>query len=400
MKASGGLRTTRMIYVGSFLVTTLLLIALSIRQPLPSNVAAGYVWGAALVLGTMVIGTLKGRRRWALRLFLALAILNIVIAPPEVFLRLREFRFEPAIQFAYPRPYQIDAFQPDARLFWIFPPSRAGVNSYGFEGPQVTRPKPAGAYRIVFLGNSCTYQGHPKMVELILRQSRPEVECLNFANPGYSSYQGRVIARDDLRGLEPDLLVVSYGWNDRWLAYGSPDETKKIVVPTWEGPGVVSSLYSRWRGLQLCRKALSPLLGGTNEPLDVSRVPLDRFAGNLDAIAAVADSIGAPVIFATEPSSHPTAGVPDDIVRSKCAKSKEAALELFGEYNDATRRVAGGGRNRHLVDLDALITPRPDVRELFMDDGIHYSKSGMGVVADIEARYILEHFLASREKKQ
>ena len=397
MKESSELRATRMIYVGSFLITTLLFAALSIRQPQASNVVVGYLWGAALVLGAIIIGTLKGKRRGALRLFLILAILNIVIVPPEIVLRLRGFRFESGIEFGYPRPYQFDVFQPDARLFWIFPPSRPGVNSYGFMGPPVTRPKPTGTYRIVFLGNSCTYQGHPKMVELMLRESRPEVECLNFANPGYSSYQGKIIARDDLRGLEPDLLVVSFGWNDRWLAYGSPDETKKIVVPRGEGPNMLSRLYSSWRELQFCRKALSPILGRTNEPLEVSRVPLDRFAENLRAIAAVADSIRIPVVFATEPSSHPTVGVPDYVVASKYAKSKEAALELFREYNDATRRVAGGGRTWHLVDLDALITPRPDVREVFTDDGIHYSKSGMGVVADIETRYIMEHFLARGE---
>ncbi len=400
MKESSELRATRMIYVGSLLVSTLLLIALSIRQPLPSNIAAGYLWGAVLVLGAIVIGTLTGKRRGALRLFFILAILNIVIVPPETYLRLRGFRFESGIQFAYPRPYQFNVFQPDARLFWTFPRSRAGVNSYGFEGPQVTRPKPGGTYRIVFLGNSCTYQGHPKMVELMLRESHPEVECLNFATPGYTSYQGKVIARDELRGLEPDLLVVSYGWNDRWLAYGSPDETKKVVIPKGGASSFLSGLYSRWRELQFCRKALSPILGRTNEPLDVSRVPLDRFAENLRAIAAVADSIGVPIVFATEPSSHPSIGVPEYVVSSKCAKSKEAALELFREYNDATRRVAAGEHTWHLVDLDALITPRTDVREVFADDGIHYSKSGVGVVADIEARYISEHFLAPRDKKQ
>jgi lysophospholipase L1-like esterase len=400
MKESTELRATRMIYVGSFLISTLLLIVLSLKQPLRSNIAAGYLFGAALVFGAIIIGTLRGARHGLLRLFLILAVLNIVIVPPELFLRLRGFRYESGIQFGYPRPYQFDVFEPDAKLFWKFPPSRPGVNAYGFEGPQVVRPKPAGVYRIVFLGNSCTYQGFPGMVELILGGANPEVECLNFANPGYTSYQGKVIARDYLRELEPNLLVVSYGWNDRWLAYGSPDESKRIFVSKSRGSSLFSDIYARWRLLQYCRKALSPALGRANEPLDVPRVPLDQFSANLRAIAGTADSLGIPVIFATEPSAYPTLGVPEYVVQSKYAKSKEASLGLFREYNDAVRHVAREGNTWHLIDLDALMSSRPEVRKLFMDDGIHYSRSGMAVVADIEARYISEHFLAPRGKKR
>jgi hypothetical protein len=47
--------------------------------------------------------------------------------------------------------------------------------------------------------------------ELLLRETHPEAECLNFALPGYSSYQGAVIAKSFLAELEPDLLVVSFG---------------------------------------------------------------------------------------------------------------------------------------------------------------------------------------------
>jgi len=41
------------------------------------------------------------------------------------------------------------------------------------------------------------------------------------------------------------------------------------------------------------------------------------------------------------------------------------------------------------------MSSRPDVRQLFTGDGIHYSKAGTAVVADIEARFILDRFLIS-----
>jgi lysophospholipase L1-like esterase len=351
------------------------------------------------VLGTVVIGTCTGKRHGLLRFFLLIAILNLIIVPPELYLRLSGFRYESGIQFGYPRPYQFNVFEPDEKLFWKFPASKPEVNSYGFEGPEVARPKPAGIYRILFLGNSCTYQGAPAMVELILHGTHPEVECLNFATPGYTSYQGKVIAKSYLAELKPDLLVVSYGWNDRWLAYGSPDESKKIVVSSGTAATALGGLYSRWRLLQYFRKALSPLLGRT-EPLDTSRVPVAQFRKNLEEIGFEAGTLGIPVIYATEPSSHPTAGVPDYIMQSKYAASKDAALALFTEYNNAVRGLAGERSSWSLVDLDAAMSSRPDVRQLFTADGIHYSKAGTAVVADIEARFILDHFLASHGTKK
>ena len=393
MRESTGLRSTRMFFVASFLIATVLIALLSLAQPLKSNIAAGYLWGISLVLGTLAIGACTGKRRRYLRFFFVVAAVNLVITPPEVFLRLRGFSYEPNIEFGYPRPYQISAAERDEKLFWTFPKSIPGVNSYGFQGPEPARPKPAGIYRIVFLGNACTSSGFPAATELMLRETHPEVECLNFALPGYSSHQGAVIAKSFLAELEPDLLVVSFGWNDRWLAFGEIDEEKKMAVDRGAGRSAADELYSRWRLLQLSRKALVPILGESKQ-LDVSRVPAERFMKNLEEIGAEAERLGAPVIFATEPSSHPSLGAPDDVVSSTYAKSKEDALALFRQYNDIIRRVASERSSRRLLDLDALMSSRNDVRRLFNEDGVSYSRAGTAVVADLETRYILEHFLA------
>lgn len=397
MGESTALRSTRMFFVASFLLATILIASLSLVQPLKSHIAAGYLWGVFLVIGTLAIGRCTGKRRRWLRLFLVLAAVNLVVTPAEVFLRLGGFTYEPFLRFGYPRPHQISEAERDDELFWTLPKSRPGVNSYGFEGVEPARPKPAGAYRIVYLGNTCTYAGVPAVTELMLRGTRPEVECLNFALPGYSSHQGAVIARTFLRELEPDLLVVSYGWNDRWLAFGEIDAEKGPRPLRGDARLLADGIYARCRLLQLARKALAPALG-ESKPLDVPRVPADRFSRNLEEIADTAEALGAPVIFATEPSSHPRLGVPDDVVSSTYARSKEEALASLREYNDIVRRVAGERGSRHLVDLDALLSSRSDVRQLFNDDGVRYSKAGTAVVADLEARYILEHFLAAPGK--
>jgi lysophospholipase L1-like esterase len=398
VQESTELRITRMLYVASLLISTVLIIGLAYVRPMRSNITASYVWAIALVLGTVLIGACKGRRKRYLPIFLLIAALNIILVPPELYLRLKGFRFESGIQFGYPRPYQFNAFEPDEKLFWRFRPTAPSMNSYGFETAEVTRPRPAGIYRILFLGNSCTHQGAPILVESIMRGTHPEVECLNFSTPGYTTYQGRIIAQSYLAEFEPHLLVVSYGWNDRWLAYGSPDETKKIVVSSNPAAAALSRLYSRWRLLQFVRKGLSPIMGST-EPLAISRVPIDQFKKNLETIGSEAEKLGIPVIYVTEPSSHPIAGVPDYVVLSKYAKSKETSLALLKEYNDVVREVARERSSWTLIDLDAAMSSRSDVRKLFTADGIHYSPTGTTVVAEIYARFILDHFLTPHGAK-
>ncbi|MCX5752626.1 MAG: hypothetical protein NTW97_03135 [Candidatus Krumholzibacteria bacterium] len=76
MRESSGLRSTRMFFVASFLITTALLVFLSLAQPLKSNIAAGYLWGAFLVLGTLAIGVRTGKRRRFLRFILVAADLE------------------------------------------------------------------------------------------------------------------------------------------------------------------------------------------------------------------------------------------------------------------------------------------------------------------------------------
>jgi lysophospholipase L1-like esterase len=377
-------RATRMIFVGSFLVSTIALAALAIEQPLRSNIAAGYLCGAFLVIGILVIGAVSGKRRRFLHFFLLVSILNISLVPAEAYLRMRGFRYESGIQFGYPRPYQFSAFEVDERLFWRFSPDEPGVNSYGFKGPEVENPNPRGMYRILFIGNSCTFQGFPAMIELILRERHAPLECLNFAMPGYTSHQGRLFLGLYLKELDPDLVVASFGWNDRWLAYGEVDSEKKVNANPGAVARIVQGVYSRWRLLQFSRKILAPAFGGV-EPIDMPRVPLEDFSRNLDDIGAMCDERSIPVVFATEPSSHAALGVPSFVVESGYAESEEAHLRLIAEYNDAVRAVS---MNRHLIDLDALISSRTDVRRIFTGDGLHFSEAGLALVAKIEAEYI------------
>ena len=383
------LRFTRILFSGSFFLSTLILVLLATVQPLRSNIVAACSSTLLLAAGTFLIGHCKGSRTKYLRLFLLFSVMNLLLVPGEAFLRLRGFRYESGMQFGYPRPSQFAVFEPDEKLFWKFPASAPGINSYGFREREVETPKPSGRFRILFIGNSCTYQGHPALVERELIDICPGVECLNFAMAGYTSYQGRILLESVLPRLDPDLVVASFGWNDRWLAYGEVDEKKIIRPPASSVARAFGQVYSRWRALQLARKALAPLLGDA-KLLDLQRVPPESFKDNLVRIGRMCSERKIPVIFATEPSSYSRLGVPDYVVESRYAVSRESAAALYREYNELIREVSARDAGWHLADLDSIISGRENVGKIFTGDGIHFSADGLSLVAGIEAGIIRE----------
>ncbi len=77
-------------------------------------------------------------------------------------------------------------------------------------------PKPPGRARVLFLGDSCTQQGYPRLVELYLTIADEDrsFEAVTLAVAGYSPYQGRVLAETYGVQMQPDFVVVYFGWND------------------------------------------------------------------------------------------------------------------------------------------------------------------------------------------
>jgi lysophospholipase L1-like esterase len=90
-----------------------------------------------------------------------------------------------------------------------------------------TRPK------VVFIGDSNTFGwGNPSektFVEVVDRML-PEVDAINLAVPGYSSYQGKLVLEQALGTLRPSLVVVSFNFNDRRYVLGVPDGAERFAA--------------------------------------------------------------------------------------------------------------------------------------------------------------------------
>lgn len=297
-----------------------------------------------------------------------------VVLWPELGLRVAGLRFdESGVIFGIWAPIEARD-HPD--FFWTLPPERAEVNSAGFPGPELVVPRPAGTWRMVFLGDSCTQQGYPARVaeRLSARATAPapRFEAINLGVAGYSSLQGRLVADAWLERLEPDLTVVFFGWNDRWRAWGMSDAER-----------------ARRRNQPLLRAVLSSrLLQGLvrlpmrelPSPLATPRVSQDEYRDNLVAIGETAARSGSQVLLLTAPSAHPRRGVPEELVRARLATSAEDALATLRAYNAVVEPLARE-RGWHVLDLAASADALPDPDAIFLADGIHFTPAGLDWIA-------------------
>jgi lysophospholipase L1-like esterase len=109
-----------------------------------------------------------------------------------------------------PRGY----FDPGARLTYR-------VNSLGFRGPETTRAKPEGVFRIVALGDSVLFgtgvRDEDTMSSLLQRRLEADgrrCEVLNMGVFGYDTFEESVLFRRVALGFEPDLALFVFVLND------------------------------------------------------------------------------------------------------------------------------------------------------------------------------------------
>jgi lysophospholipase L1-like esterase len=346
-----------------------LAIALAVLRPMDvSWRLAGWVTGLWALAHFTAGQTGERGSRWVI----ALCACTLVLWP-EMGLRATGFRFERAgaIVFGIDRPAgTIDAKRhPD--LFWTLPPEAEGVNSEGFIGREFQIPKPEGVFRIAFFGDSCTQQGFPRMVERQLNAAGlkdTRFEAVNLGVAGYSSYQGREVARLWAEALEPNVGVVYFGWNDHWQAYAKTDVQRGSRLNR-----VLTRLLLASRTFQLLTWATGPKLP---EPIGGQRVSLEEYRLNLGAIGETVGRSGGRVLLLTAPSAHRRRGVPNLLLSEGFAASKEDVVELHERYNDQVRQLAQQ-RDWPLLDLEREVQDLDRIEEIFMADGIHFTWSGL-----------------------
>lgn len=119
----------------------------------------------------------------------------------------------------------------DAVLGWVHMPDKKGwsvtreyrvpveINQFGLVGPETTLEKPAGTFRIAFVGDSLTeaFQvspeaAFPQLVEKRLNDlaGDKKIETLNFGVTSYGTVKELYVLENEVLKFKPDLVVLGF----------------------------------------------------------------------------------------------------------------------------------------------------------------------------------------------
>jgi len=285
-----------------------------------------------------------------------------------------------------------DVFLKDHDLFWRLRPNRTvtsaffegktyHINRQGFRGEDFHREK--SGLRIAIIGNSCSFgwgmnenETFANRLQTIIR-NKPGLEnsdVYNFSVPGYSSYQGKINYRENVRPYKPDIVIATFGWNDQWFAAdGRADRDQKMPPQAMlDVYNVVSRLrlYRWFKGLWFSGWAPGDTVAFSTT---FTRVSLPDFKNNLGEIIQMAREDGARVVLLTSP-------IPDSAAYHR-SRGELATYRLHGYFNDMTREAAAT-YGTELVDLAGIFSGDDGLFDDVEHDPYHYNSRGHELAAD------------------
>ncbi|MFO0984121.1 MAG: SGNH/GDSL hydrolase family protein [Planctomycetota bacterium] len=283
-----------------------------------------------------------------------------------------------------------ELFQPDPFLFWRIRPSVHGLpwrpplwidcrsNGLGLRDDECSRARPRDAYRVLALGDSCTYgsgvlmaDSYPNRLEVRLNFARQQRrnEVLNAGCPGYTLFQGLTFLRSDGFALQPQLVTVAFGFNDRntWGALSDAEFSARQNTPLARLGRALERLATvRAMRFGLATVQAAPVEGPINGTRP--RVPADEFEQLLGVLVNECRARAIPVVILLWPLRPQIEG--DGSRGSQPTDERHA-------WQAAMQAVA----ERDHVPLLDLITRLRAETGLFIDN-CHMTTKGCDRVAD------------------
>jgi len=205
--------------------------------------------------------------------------------------------------------FQDKDFVYDPDLIWSPRKGIAPFNSQGYRAIEITPAKTPGSIRIFTLGDSNTLGGlgkndpsWPTYLEDLLRRENNDIQIINAGVYGYSSFQGLRRFQQALK-FQPDLVLISFGWNDA-LQVTFPDaEFAARPIRTLQ----LDAILLRLRLGQLVLAALDTYFFAKKEEL-VPRVSLVDYNTNLTNMTQLANRMNIKIVLLTRPTEqeHPS----------------------------------------------------------------------------------------------
>lgn len=284
------------------------------------------------------------------------------------------------------------------------PLNRAGFRSREFG------PKPPGVFRILSLGDSCTFgvtaldhgfylkEPYPQRLErMVGEQLGPgKVEVLNAGVPGYNSFHGVMLLRTKLRNLAPDVITVRFGWNDHLTPQASAAnayrEPSTAVARALQDMALRTKLYpfSKRLGMELHAWISGADVAAAEHKLPsqwTPTVPLADYKHNLRRIYEIARAQGSTVWLLTSPDALlsatdlaryeqlPANASARFLLNLSAIPSFERLTEIHHTYNDATREV-GAELGIRVIDMDAIYRTHAGPNLFSITDPLHPTQEG------------------------
>lgn len=289
---------------------------------------------------------------------------------------------------------QSGIFEGDPLVLWRLRPNLdqavwdftvLSTNAQHIRASYPTKSKPSGTFRIVCLGDSVTFGyrvpvvwpdkpneydrewlPYPMLLEKALRGANPnrQIEAFPMAVPGYTSHQGLAWLRRDIDYFDPDLVIVSFGWNDVSMS-DVPD--REAIRTDWY-PAAVRWLIDH---SQAFAHATHWLRSGKAQARDprvkpVPRVSLSEYGENLSSIVELARSRHAGVIVIGAPYRDNKTNPPE--------------AELMTSYRAAARSLSERQAVPYLEILE-LTEAAGSVNQGFFGELIHPNHIGHRLMA-------------------
>jgi lysophospholipase L1-like esterase len=255
-------------------------------------------------------------------------------------------------------PKQSSIFEGDPLLLWRLKPNLnqavwdftvLSTNPQGVRADYPTHGKPDGTFRIVCLGDSVTFGYRvpvvwpdrpteydrtwlpfPMLLEKELRAANVNrrIEVFPMAVPGYTSHQGLAWLKRDIDQLQPDMVIISFGWNDASLS-DAPD--REAIRTDWY-PVSVRWAIDRSQALahatNWLRKQNGPPAQTEHRPQP--RVSEHEYINNIRSIIDVAQQHSASVIVIGAPYRDPTTNADEAQRMRKYRAALKTSMEQDG----------------------------------------------------------------------
>lgn len=272
-------------------------------------------------------------------------------------------------------------------------------NERGFRGDVFQDQTTEKHFRIVCMGDSCTLGWDVadqktfcfQLRHFLQSKIRKKVETINAGVMGYTSFQGLHQLRTRVLELHPDLIVVSYNWNDhspaislRGMEYTSESQPDN-ELPKTDSMYRMAENLSSLRSFQLVQWILSsatdrvdsqPSAAEEDPEFELTaipqklRVPLPYFTQNLAEIIDTAKEKGIQLVLMTQPYQPPR----------QSDSYKQFFVDKQEEYNAAMQKVAER-KQVPFIDMKPVFESAGTPGQLFVSR-VHPTERGHRAIAE------------------